>query len=230
LLAGHRAHPELNMTAKSRVLPVYLRGARTYVQGSQILARTGEWLADELGQASLKLAVAKFVRITDCGVEAVFDPAEDNNPAAAGPWIGEARYATPAAPSIVRYRELTGAAAPRIADVPSRIQDFHSCGRLACTAHYTISGSQESFLAATIEIVKRLHAELGPAVSDIWFTGLASAALPIAPEYGQDGSMAVTPLLERPLDGRLLTLSRVSVAAPHAVPPFNIGFSCRLAK
>lgn len=234
MLAGHQTEPDLNMTAKSKVLPVYLRGARTYVQGSQILARTGEWLADELGHelgyATLKLAVAKFVRITECGVEAVLDPADDSNPAAAGSWIGESRYTTPGGPCLVRFREMAGAPAPRIADVPSRIQDFHSSGRLACTANYTISGSQESFLAATIEIVKRLHAELGSGVSDIWFTGLASAALPVAPEYGLDGSMAVTPLLERPLDGRLLTLSRVGVAAPHAVPPFNIGFSCRLAK
>ncbi len=217
------------MTANSKVLDVYLRGSRDYVQASQILARSGEWLADGLGQAHLKLAVAKFVRITQCGVAAVLDP-PDGGLAAAGRWIGEARYTSPAGLRIVRYREMISAPAQRIADVPSRIADFRQTGRLACKAHYSIDGSAESFLAATIEIVKRLHGELAVGICDIWFTGLASAALPIQSNYDHDGAAIVTPLLERPQDGRLLTLSRVEIASPNAVPPFNLGFSCRIAK
>ncbi len=215
------------MMTKRKQLEVYLRGSRTYVQGSQILGRTGEWLQSGTNTGQLCLIAAKFLKITDCGVVAVANPEIDG---LAANWIGEARYDGADGVQTVRFQEVGGEPAPRIQDAPSRIKDFTCDGRLAGSATYLIDGTHESCIAAIIEIVKRLHAHIDRDVQDIWFTGLASVRLPLSAPYQSEATISVRPLLERAQEGRLLTLSRIDFGASAAITPFNIGFSCRVAK
>ncbi|MBI1385029.1 MAG: hypothetical protein GC150_08980 [Rhizobiales bacterium] len=211
-------------------LDVTLRGTRNYVQGSQILGRTAAWLASRPDGHHLTLTTAKFTRITDRLVAArLLDVGAE--PGAPEPdQIGEARFAAePQEPArIVQFLEGT-TTAPRIADEPSRLLRFEETARLSGSADYRITNAMQSYLAATIEFVKWLHARAAADVTDIWFTSLASARLAVAPDYAATATMTVTLEFERPHAGRLLTLCRVE-SSDRALSPFNIGFSCKVAE
>lgn len=214
------------MPMQTHALDVYLRGTRNYVQGSQILGRTSDWLS-ELDEGALHLVSAKFSRITERGVIAVLDASDDE--IASGKWIGQARYQGADTVKVVHFGDRDGIGALRIADVPSRLTNFRREGRLAGTATAKHDGSQEAFLASIIETVKRLHADLADDIADIWFTGLAQAQLPLSKSCGTEVSISISPLLERKQDGRLLTLTRVETTkSGTAIQPFSIGFSCRI--
>ena len=68
-------------------LDVGLRGTRDYIQGSQILSRTGE-LVQAASDAPVLLVSAKFTQITELGVRVALDAADTD----AGNEIGKAQY------------------------------------------------------------------------------------------------------------------------------------------
>lgn len=218
------------MSLPSVNLSVYLRGSRNYIQGSQILGRTAEWLANERVDPSLVLVAAKFSRITAQGVVATLASNDEQSSVRAATWIGEARYSAAGYSPTVHFHERVGHRAETIADTKTRLQDFIVEGRLMASTSYEVDGTHESFIGATIESVKRLHASLENNVTDIWFTGLTTAQLPASIPYSTSGQFVVRPLLERRVEERLLTLSRIETVASIPVKPFNIGFSCRLSR
>lgn len=203
-------------------LPVALRGTRDYVQGSQILARTAELVTAESSGASLQMA--KFTRITDAGVEVALDDGEGD-----GSEIGTARFTTSTGSRTARFFEIPGDPAPTIEDVPHSTADLRADpgGSGGCT--YGIAGDFESYLAAVIEFVKAVHAVRADGVSDIWFTALAGAALPLEPVYATGGALTLEPKVERMVGDRLQTLGVLTTEADGdgvAPPPFQISFSC----
>jgi hypothetical protein len=203
-------------------LPVALRGTRDYVQGSQILARTAEVIAE--GTPSATLQTAKFTRITDRGVEVAIGDGES-----AGPEIGTARFTTADGPITARFFEVPGDQAPPIDDVPRATAELATGPGGAGRCTYAIRGDFESYLAAVIEFVKAVHAARADQVTDIWFTALAGAALPLDPVYATRGSMTLEPKVERMAGDRLQTLGVLSTktdADGAGPPPFQISFSC----
>ncbi len=93
-------------------------------------------------------------------------------------------------------------------------------------ADYAIAGTFESYLAAVIECVKAIHGKRADHVTDIWFTALMGARLPVAATHPLTGVLRVTPKIERIVAGRLQTLSLVDTDAAGAPPQFQICFSC----
>jgi len=205
----------------SHVLEVGLRGTRDYVQGSQILARTAEIVAADHPDAVL--VSAKFTRITRQGVVAAFgaDAAEG-----AGEEIGRGRFDLGGERLEVRWHERPGPEAPRIDDVPGSTSGLAPDGEGGGTCAFAIGGSFESYLAAVIEFVKALHAGRGERVTDIWFTALMGARLPVGDAYPATGALTATAEVERVAHGRLQTLSLVDTTGDGAPPRYQICFSC----
>ncbi len=205
----------------SHTLEVGLRGTRNYVQGSQILARTAEIVARD--HPGAVLASAKFTRITLLGVELVLG---EGDAPSGGEEIGRGQLLAGDERLPVRWFEVPGPEAPRIEDVPGATSGLAPDGAGGGRADFAIAGSFESYLAAVIECVKALHAHRGERVSDIWFTALVGARLPVAPTYPTAGSLAVDLKIERMVEGRLQTLSVVETTGAGAPPAYQICFSC----
>lgn len=205
----------------SHTLEVGLRGTRNYVQGSQILARTAEIVARE--HPGAVLVTAKFTRITLLGVELVLGEGEAPS---GGEEIGRGQFDTGDGRLQARWFEVPGPEAPRIDDVPGSTSGLAPDGQGGGRADFAIAGTFESYLAAVIECVKALHAGRAERVSDIWFTALVGARLPVTPTYPTAGSLAVGLKIERMVEGRLQTLSVVETAGDGAPPAYQICFSC----
>jgi hypothetical protein len=202
------------------VLDVGLRGTRDYVQGSQILARTGELLAAE-ADAPIALVAAKFTRITDQGVAVALADGD----AFDGPEIGTARYDQGGTIRTVRFHEVPGPQAPHLDEVAKVTGGLAVGDDGAVSCAFAIEGTFEAYLVAVIEFVKAAHAARADGVRDIWFTALAGAHLPLAPGYPREGTMRLEPRIERVVEGRLQTLGLL-VTDGGAPPAFQIAFSC----
>jgi len=202
-------------------LDVGLRGTRDYIQGSQILARTGELVQAE-SATPVVLVSAKFTQITEQGVRVAFDAAD----ADAGTEIGKAQYEVQGERRTVRFFEVVGPTAHRIDDVPKVTSDLEVDAKHNATCRFAIVGTFESYLVAIIEFVKAAHAKRGEDVVDIWFTALMGAKLPLTATYPTSGTLRLTPKIERLVDGRLQTLGLVETGGADAPPPFQICFSC----
>jgi len=202
-------------------LDVGLRGTRDYVQGSQILARTGELVLAE-ANASVSLVTAKFTQITEQVVRVALDEADTDS----GVEIGTAQYDVDGVRRAVRFFEVAGPTAGRIDDVQKVTSDLAIAADHSASCRFAITGTFESYLVAVIEFVKAAHASRGEDVVDIWFTALMGARLPLAPTYPTNGVLRLAPKIERIVDGRLQTLGLVETEGPGAPPPFQICFSC----
>lgn len=209
-------------------LSVFLRGQRTYVQGSQILGRTGDWLA-QLGFSDATLQSAKFTSVTNRNVLArIGDSAGEV--AKSLNQIGTAKYRAATGPLAVSFFETGDALAPRIADGQSRLSSLEDQGSLSGGSRFSTEGSHEDYLAAVIETVKALHGSLGSRVVDIWFTAITGCDLPVVTGAPMSGDLKISPILARNLEKRRQTLSRVETVCSEStgagIAPFNISFSC----
>ena len=202
-------------------LDVGLRGTRDYIQGSQILARTGELLVAE-ATGPVVLLSAKFTRITERGVRVALDEAD----VADGEELGRAQYDDGGQRRTVRFLEIAGPEAPRIDDVPKVTSDLVVAADGSASCAFAIAGTFESYLVAVIEFVKAVHAARAEGVTDIWFTALAGARLPLDPAYPTEGRLRLTPKVERLAGDRTQTLGLLDTEGAGAPPQFQICFSC----
>lgn len=202
-------------------LDVGLRGTRDYVQGSQILARTGELIGAE-ADGAVALVSAKFTRITEQGIVVALDEAD----VLEGDELGRAQYDHDGARRVVRFAEVPGPKAPRIPEVDRVTSGLIVDPGGSASCAFAIEGTFESHLVAVIEFVKAAHAARADGVRDIWFTALAGARLPLAPVYPRTGTMRLEPRVERVVEGRLQTLGVLATDGDGAPPPFQICFSC----
>ncbi len=202
-------------------LDVGLRGTRDYIQGSQILSRTGELVQAE-SDVPVLLISAKFTQITEQLVRVALDPADEDD----GVEIGRAQYEADGERRTVRFFEVAGPPAARIDDVAKVTSGLEVDEEHNAVCSFAIAGSFESYLVAVIEFVKAAHATRGADVVDIWFTALMGARLPLTATYPTAGTLRLTPKIERIVDGRLQTLGLVDTEGAGAPPPFQICFSC----
>jgi hypothetical protein len=209
-------------------LDVFLRGNRDYVQGSQILGRTADWLI-QAGHEEAMLIQAKFSQTTQHPVMAF--RRSEAEPLAAKDLIGKARYRRDDEMIDIVFANASDGTVPWVGDQPSKREAFTDYGELRGEARIVLDGTQEGYLAAVIETVKALHQSLATDVTDIWFTALSGAALPLAPGQAETAFLKVEPLLTRNHDKRKQTLSEVTVSTEDGVVfRFNIAFSCRIVE
>lgn len=148
-------------------LAVVLNGARTYVQGSQMLAGAAAHAREILGAEAL--VSCAFRRITDRLV--ALRIGEESRVSS----VGSAEFLSPAGRIVIQFEELE-AEAPR-AEVSEPVflapdgdlrVGFHQAQGLA------------GLVAGIVQSVKAFHERRFPGSWDIWFTGLRGTALPLA--------------------------------------------------
>ncbi len=157
-------------------LDVVLNGSRGYVQGTQMLARAAEVIAP--GKPVI-LRQAAFHSITDRLVSLIRADDADSLPEQT---LGRAVFEGTDGQLITVVFVEGAATAPR-ADIPpgctwTRL-DADRDNPL--DADFALSGltTGEDFLNALIQSLKDLHQSLKDDVSDVWFTGLRKAAIPL---------------------------------------------------
>lgn len=153
-----------------QTLPVFLRGDRSYVQGTQIIARLAEQVAPEgslLTQATFNQITANTVSWLPAG------PEEADHP------IGQVHFVKDDQEHVYRLRD-SGVAAQQL-DAPMDVQ-LHlveSPAPLAGQYRFETHGDLEALLNVMVQAVKALHERLDPGVHDAWFTGMRQFALPV---------------------------------------------------
>jgi hypothetical protein len=188
-------------------LNVFLNGPRTYVQGTQILARSGEAL---FGQTSGVLRQATFHSITDRLVTMVpANSAQDVQ----GASVGRATYEDGEGVAIpVVWHAQDGPAPQR--DCPPACewvqQDHEQTHPLS--AKFSINGLRngEDFLIALIQTIKELHSALADDVTAIWFTGLRRANIPLAAFPATSGTLTLAGERFVGRNGEFQSMQRIS--------------------
>lgn len=168
-------------------LNVFLRGSRTYVQGTQLIAR----VADRLADSDAVLARAAFSKITG-NLVAVSraDAADDGRPV-----VGQVAFSHGEEEQGFVLLECE-AEAPRL-DLPMDItvRLVQCTGKLAGTYAYEGAVDLESTLNIIVQSTKALHETLGEGVGDVWFTGIRGFPLPAgAPTAAAEGLVIVEAL------------------------------------
>ncbi|MBM7069029.1 hypothetical protein [Actibacterium sp. 188UL27-1] len=173
----------------STPLTVVLNGSRSYVQGTQMLARAAEALSSS-GDVALRQAV--FQNITDHGVAMTVLGPSDTPPTDA---IGRAQFADADGTQINVSFEKQPGIAPR-GDIPAgcKWSLINGAGNHPLDAEYELAGLKtgEDVLVALIQTIKERHQTLAGDVTDIWFTGLRRADLQMAHFPAPDGTLKIT--------------------------------------
>ena len=175
----------LNEPAKDDLteLDVCLNGARDYVQGTQLIARATELIAAK-SDTPLTVSAAAFQHITDRTVF-LSRAAPDPDAATVGTVLGtlglrgadgQESWSFIEGPDHAPRRDVPPDCAYAL--VPGSQSDVLS-GRFEVSG---LSGT-ESYLVALIQSVKKLHEGVSDSVTDIWFTGLRGADIPVGKPF-----------------------------------------------
>lgn len=208
--ALRRATPELN-GAPSTVLDVFLRGARDYVQGTQIIAR----VADAIGDERAVLSRAAFSSITRRKImaRARHELAEDETV------VGHVAFDVGGVECervIVESREP---APRRDVGMDLSIEMIRQTSRLSAAYAYRRAGDFEALLNVVVQGTKCLHDALDQSVRDIWFTGIRGFPLPVGRGLQpQAGFVDITCLRVMRRECQYQSLLRVAVADPEGSP------------
>ena len=188
-------------------LDVFLNGSRTYVQGTQIIARSSEAL---FGQGRGVLRQATFHKITDRLVTMVqSDLAQDFSGTSVGRGIfeNEAGVTMP-----VTWFEQDGPA-PKYDRPPTckwLRQDCEQTHRLSAKFSLAELQNGEDFLVALIQTIKELHSALADDVTSIWFTGLRRANIPVTAFPVSSGTLTICGERFVGRDGEFQSMQRIS--------------------
>lgn len=191
-------------------LPVFLNGSRSYVQGTQMLARTAGLVEQQFAQNAV-LKSAAFHRITDRVVEVRITERKEEQPQEIAEAVFEAgdkrRY-------YASYKEVTEVAPQD--DVPPECEynQITENPENPLDGKWSVTGisSLEDALVAIVQTVKAQHEHIGDNVANIWFTGLRAAALPVSiPAPDVECLLEISHLRTMGGSGRFQSLQRVSL-------------------
>ena len=202
-------------------LGTFLRGARTYVQGTQLLART----AERVPGPGVTLEQVVFSQITDH--DAIVFDAGATLPGNADV-LGRCRFDTQNGPM-----DLVWIAAE--SEAPRKDEDmniaFSISGELPDDASIAFSqiDSLEDMLNVLVQGLKSHHARHFAGATDIWFTGLRKAALPVVwPSDLNAGEMLVSQFREQDHNGQIQTMCRADIHFASAEPlSAYVNFACK---
>jgi hypothetical protein len=184
-------------------LPVFLRGKREYVQGTQIVARAAERLEDKwrlqqavFSEITANRLVVQFVEEIpeDCGQVGTLQFSDDVGTC----WALVHKIAEPAP-----RREIELGVSVRQIEKPQPL-----------SAVYVFSGATglEGVLNAIVQGIKSLHEELAPSVHDVWFTGMRKFSLPIGLKVADGtGTVRISAMRVQRHDNQYQSLLSVNV-------------------
>lgn len=159
-------------TPSGTELDVCLLNGRHYVQGTQMLARAGALLDPQ----QTWLTQAKFSRLTRRSIIAI--PVDASN--APVHTIGRVQFRHVDRQIDYHLAEASHDAPLRERAPRCEVVSVQDDGALSGEFTFTCETSVEGVLDAIVQGVKGLHLSLGPAITDVWFTGLRSVAIPLA--------------------------------------------------
>jgi len=155
-------------------MDVCLNDGRTYVQGTQMLARAADWIAQTSGAKAITLTACAFRAITDQGV--ALGPAQPA-PEEAAP-IGTATFSVDGTAVELGFYE-TGSTAPKDSLAEPCSYRLLEGGAQDDVQVFEVSAMRgiEGVMVATVQCLKTMHAGLATDMRDIWFTGLRGASI-----------------------------------------------------
>lgn len=164
-------------------LDVFLNGARSYVQGTQMIARSAEHLAS-LGPSDAplpELQTAVFHRISDRGVT-IREGQAVSPKDAPDDLLGALVFAHGDARIGLHLVEAQDTAPRRDAPHAGRWSEQTAARQGALSTAFDVEGLKtgEDLLVAIVQTVKGLHEALAADVHDVWLTGFRSANVPLA--------------------------------------------------
>ncbi len=201
-------------------LPVFFRGKRTYIQGSVILSLAAQTMVSEgfiKDLSNAKLVKVKFNQISDKGVKLL---TPGSTPTVNDIVLGEASFKDGGDVLNIHFIEDTPVTPPRENDRPSLMQNFTIAEPLIGGCDYKINATLDDLLAAVVEVVKALHADLSDDVYDIWFTGFSGAAYPLDPKaIATRGTIAVRNIMKKNAPDFIQTLFRITLSDEKSNKP-----------
>lgn len=198
-----------------QALDVFLNGKRSYVQGTQLIARVVDLAAAD-GTGPWLVKSATFQKMTDRTVTATEQDA--------GP--DDAVLGTIALSSEQGNKTFTlydtDQPAPRASATPlASWTEMPDARQGPLTTKYDITGltTGEDYLVAVVQIVKALHEDLADDVSDVWLTGFRSATIPFAPFPATHGQLDIS--FRRSMKGEegWQTLMMTTFESPQCAAP-----------
>jgi hypothetical protein len=156
---------------------VFLRGARNYVQGTQIIARA----ADTLRNGPWKLERAGFSQITRNFVS--FASQDEDGKA-----IGRLHFSSDENATNEIYILDSGQPAPQI-DLPILAQAVRHSLDSTADSQYSFSNVEafEDMLNAIIIAIKSEHSLQFQGCTDVWLTGMRGMTLPVTGPFPENG-------------------------------------------
>jgi hypothetical protein len=187
------------------VIDVCLLNGRSYVQGTQIISR----VCESRVSSGAKLAQAKFLRLTNRSLCAVYSNDSASNELA----IGAIEFKSDAGREFIQLLELPELAPER--SQPPRIlivdlqHDHDLTGRYSFDAAPTVEG----VLDGLVQGIKLLHEELAMPARNIWFTGFRNFSLPLElPNFTGRGQVDVTKLRVLSNQGTQQSMMKVTLS------------------
>jgi hypothetical protein len=210
-------------------LDVFLNGKRNYVQGSQILARTGELILSNFGSGPKLTEFAfKSTTLNLVGVWLAEENAADEQQGT-GHTIGDALFQSDKSSIRAKFVELS-AAAPK-ADVPETVALKLKSGGAGGNGRFAFRGASsfEDALRTIVQAVKRLHEDLAQDARDIWLTGMRAAMIPIDRGFADsDGEIGVELVRLMRSPPQYQTLNKVTITGGDGgLAPFFVTFALR---
>jgi len=156
-------------------LACFFVGERDYIQGSQIISQTINWLENLPANkdSDITLIDAKFSAITTKQVIASIQSDLDEQK------IGELSVLVNENSITVHLFESSNEVTIRTPDTPPAYDNLVEVDKLNGQANFSsLKGDLNSILCSIIAANKKLHANLSDSVYDIWFTGFRNAEIP----------------------------------------------------
>lgn len=196
-------------------LDVFFRGDRTYIQGTQIVARLSELLPP--GDWTLDQAI--FSRLAAGPLLA--SRGEVANPAGRVQFLSDT-----GATCAFALAEGPGTAPRRDSAMPISIRRQDSGADDGAVWTYDGAERFEDLLNVVVQSIKAEHSVRWPAAADIWFTGLRKLRLPVSPPVDRAGTLTLSLYRQIGVAGQVQTIWQIR--APFADPSGIVTFTAKL--
>jgi hypothetical protein len=205
---------------KKNKLSVFLKGERDYVQGTQIISRLSEVLPSE---EQFFLESASFNKITN---KYIFFVDNDNFSHLKNNLLGYVIFKPVSKKGNIKYVffEDTDHIAPFVEDHEIDLKyNFVSKHDLSANINFTVLNNFEAILESIIYFVKKLHTEHKENISNVWFSAINKATIPLTNNNKIiQAELVIINLMNKKISNKFLTLSNVAFNSSE------LNFTCNL--
>lgn len=165
--------------SETKILPVFLRQNRDYVQGTQMIARAAESLDGE----GWVLDQALFLAMTDRLVTLSEPPLSDAD------LIGHVKFLRGGEQRVFYFGRIADAAPLNNVAMPIQVQRLPDADKTAATYDFSHAVSFEDLLNVVVQSIKAEHEHVFPNAFDIWLTGVRNFHLAVGTRHPGDGKI-----------------------------------------